>query len=65
MAQKIGLLLLSTPHLILPLQLARKAIVPLPRYNKEVLVESFVGLGEVLDYPNPIVSHLHVVGFAP
>ena len=51
-APKISPLLLFAPHLVLHFSLhswARKAIVPLLRYNKKFLVQSFAGLGEALD----------------
>ena len=38
--------------------------MPFLRYDNKVIVQSFVGLGEALDQPNPIISRLHVVGFA-
>ena len=65
MAQKISPLLVSIPHLVPLLCWAMKAVVPLLRHNEEVLIQPFASLRELLNKPNLIVPHLHIVRLTP
>ena len=38
-----------------------KALVPFPRHNEEVFVQTLAGLREALDEPDPIVPRPHVI----